>query len=105
MTISCSLCKEQFTSVVVPEEKALEELLAAMTNHAAKKHGPILVQLRSNHGEMAMRLMWVMFMQALVISEETFVANAYAASLDALKLILQTSLTPVGHSVSVDVKS
>lgn len=75
MIIHCSKCRETFSSLLVPQEKALEELGDKLATHCATKHRKEIIKLNEDGGKMGAIAMWLMLLRrfAAVPESETFI--------------------------------
>jgi hypothetical protein len=75
MTIHCSKCREAFSSLLVPQTKALEELGNKLATHCATKHQGDIRKLNEDGGKMGAIAMWLMLLRrfAAVPQSETFI--------------------------------
>jgi hypothetical protein len=75
MTIHCSKCKEAFSSLLIPQEKALAELGNKLAEHVARNHQKEVLKLNSDGGKMGAVAMWLMLIRrfAAIPESETFI--------------------------------
>src|ERR1700693_4911851 len=75
MTIHCSKCREAFSSLLIPQQKALEELGNKLAMHCAKTHQNEITELNVDGARMGALAMWLMLLRrfAAVPKSETFI--------------------------------
>ena len=60
MTITCTLCNQPFTSLIINHETALREISGALVQHLNKEHKPEAQLLARDHMTLASIGLWYM---------------------------------------------
>jgi hypothetical protein len=77
MTIHCIICKEAFTSLVIPQGKALGELGQELSNHITKVHVKATEKLNAEIVQLGVMGMWLLLMErfAQIPNPEQFILD------------------------------
>ncbi len=75
MTLNCRICSKEFTSLLIPQEKALTEIVNGVATHCAKEHQQAIKTFNQDMVQIGALAMGIAILNKIVVipATETFV--------------------------------
>jgi len=99
MTLNCKICSKEFTSLLIPQEKALTEVVNLVSQHWAKHHPQAIKSFNQDLVQVGALSMGIAILNKIVAipASETFVMESLERDVKKIMEVLGYSQVTTNH--------